>query len=147
MNIGADLTASEIVELLNMEPHPEGGCYVQTFRDENGGQRGHSTAIYYLLEQDQKSHWHRVIDASEVWLWHGGAPMELSISPDGKTVEKHLFGIDLKNDERPQAIVKANEWQSARPLGTWSLVSCTVAPGFQFEKFEMAPNDWAPSGA
>lgn len=128
-----------------MEPHPEGGWYVQTFRDTEGGTRGHSTAIYYLLEEGQRSHWHRVIDATEVWLWHGGAPMELSISKDGKSTEIHQLGLDLKNGERPQAIVQANEWQSAQPLGKWALVSCTVAPGFEFGKFEMAEPDWQPS--
>lgn len=145
MNLDKNLEPSDIVDILGMEPHPEGGWYVQTFRDREGGSRGNSTAIYYLLEEGQRSHWHRVIDATEVWLWHGGAPMELSISKDGISTEKHQLGLDLKNGERPQAIVLANEWQSAKPMGKWALVSCTVAPGFEFEKFEMAAPNWEPS--
>ena len=144
MTIDNVMTPKDIIETLNMQPHPEGGWYSETFRDANGGERGHSTAIYYLLERGQKSHWHRVIDASEVWLWHGGDLLELSTSKDGQTVQTHLLGLDLANGARPQAIVKANEWQSARPLGNWALVSCTVAPGFQFSSFEMAPDHWTP---
>lgn len=145
MNLNNNLEPSDIVDTLGMAPHPEGGWYVQTFRDSKGGVRGHSTAIYYLLEEGQRSHWHRVIDATEVWLWHGGAPMELSISKDGKSTQILQLGLDLKNGERPQAIVEANEWQSAKPLGKWALVSCTVAPGFEFGKFEMAAPNWEPS--
>lgn len=141
------LTAAEIIETLNMEPHPEGGYYIQTFRDEQGAPRGASTAIYYLLEKGQRSHWHKVTDASEVWLWHAGGALELSISDDGHETTKHILGMDLKAGERPQCIVKANAWQSAAPLGEWTLVSCTVAPGFEFSSFEMAPPDWKPSQA
>lgn len=141
------LTANEIIETLNMEPHPEGGYYIQTFRDEQGAPRGASTAIYYLLEKGQRSHWHKVTDASEVWLWHAGDALELSISNDGHETTKHILGMELKAGERPQCIVKANDWQSAAPLGEWTLVSCTVAPGFEFSSFEMAAPDWKPSRA
>lgn len=144
MNLTSNHQANEIVEILGMAPHPEGGWFVQTFKDSEGGTRGHSTAIYYLLEQGQRSHWHRVIDAAEIWLWHGGATMQLSIYKDGKDTEIHQLGLDLKNGERPQAIVPANVWQSAKPSGEWALVSCTVAPGFEFEKFEMAEPNWQP---
>jgi predicted cupin superfamily sugar epimerase len=139
------LTAAEIIKTLNMEPHPEGGYYVQTFRDEQGAPRGASTAIYYLLEKGQRSHWHKVKDASEVWLWHAGDALELNISDDGHETTSHILGMDLQAGERPQCIVKANAWQSAAPLGDWTLVSCTVAPGFVFSSFEMAPPDWEPS--
>lgn len=141
------LTAPAIIEILNMQPHPEGGYYHQTFRDEQGAPRGASTAIYYLLEKGQRSHWHKVTDASEVWLWHAGDALELNISDDGKTTSQHVLGMDLKSGQRPQCIVKADAWQSAAPLGDWTLVSCTVAPGFEFTSFEMAPPDWKPSGA
>lgn len=141
------LTANEIIQTLNMEPHPEGGYYIQTFRDEQDAPRGASTAIYYLLKKGQRSHWHKVIDASEVWLWHAGDALELSISDDGHETTRHILGMDLKSGERPQCIVKANAWQSAAPLGEWTLVSCTVAPGFEFSSFEMAPPDWKPSQA
>mmetsp|Transcript_312 Transcript_312/g.412 ORF Transcript_312/g.412 Transcript_312/m.412 type:complete len:166 (+) Transcript_312:3-500(+) len=141
------LTAPEIIKILNMQPHPEGGYYHQTFRDEQGAPRGASTAIYYLLEKGQRSHWHKVTDASEVWLWHAGDALELNISEDGKHTSRHVLGMDLKSGQRPQCIVKANAWQSAAPLGDWTLVSCTVAPGFEFTSFEMAPPDWKPSSA
>lgn len=139
-----ELSPREIIEILDMQPHPEGGFYAETFRDTNGAPRGASTAIYYLLETGQRSHWHRVTDASEAWLWHGGDPMRLKLSADGKQMSDHILGLNLKNGERPQVIVPANHWQSAEPLGDWALVSCTVAPGFEFSSFEMAPPDWAP---
>jgi len=118
------------------------------------------TSIYYLLERGQRSHWHRV-DADELWAWHAGAPMELSIasahdarseptSPAGalgrgvRTVTVHRLGMNLAGGERPQAVVPAHAWQSAQPLGDWSLLGCVVAPGFEFAHFEMAPPDWSP---
>lgn len=139
--------ARAIVETLGMKPHPEGGWYVETFRDASGGPRGHSTAIYYLLEQGDRSHWHRVLDASEAWHWHAGAPLQLSVSKDGNAVSVHRLGIDLAAGERPQAIVPAGWWQAAEPNGEFTLVGCTVAPGFEFSKFEMAPPGWSPKGA
>jgi predicted cupin superfamily sugar epimerase len=149
MNSFHNLDANDVIKELNMQPHPEGGWYIKTFRDEDGGNshgtRGNSTAIYYLLEKGQRSHWHKVIDASEVWLWHAGDTLELSISEDGKHVQKHALGMNLMSGERPQCVVNAGAWQSAAPLGAWTLVSCTVAPGFEFSSFEMAPDDWAPS--
>ena len=149
MNSFHNLDAKDVIKELNMQPHPEGGWYIQTFRDEDGGKdngsRGNSTAIYYLLEKGQRSHWHKVIDASEVWLWHAGDTLELSISEDGKQIDKHALGMNILNGERPQCVVGAGAWQSAAPMGDWTLVSCTVAPGFEFSSFEMAPDDWAPS--
>ena len=137
----------DIIRELNMQPHPEGGWYVQTFRDSPSEARGHSTAIYYMLEAGQRSHWHRVIDAAEVWHYHSGAPLALHLSEDGTESHTTMLGTDLINGERPQAIVRANWWQSAETTGNYTLVGCTVAPGFEFAKFEMAPPDWKPAKA
>jgi predicted cupin superfamily sugar epimerase len=139
------MNASEIITLLDLAPHPEGGWYRQTFRDESGGSRGHSTAIYYLLERGQRSHWHKVTDAAEVWHYYAGAPLVLRTSSDGRAVQRHLLGPDLAKGERPQALVPADVWQAAESLGDYTLVGCTVAPGFEFASFEMAPPDWSPS--
>ncbi|MFN3546846.1 MAG: cupin domain-containing protein [Mesorhizobium sp.] len=136
--------ARRIVEALGMRPHPEGGWYVETFRDAAGGPRGHSTAIYFLLERGQVSHWHLVRDAVEVWHHHAGAPLELSISVDARGVERLTLGPDILAGQRPQGIVPAGAWQSARSLGDWTLVGCTVAPGFDFAAFELAPPGWHP---
>ncbi|MGH6862453.1 MAG: cupin domain-containing protein [Phyllobacterium sp.] len=142
------LTAADIRRILDLQPHPEGGAYVQTFRDNRSewpvGGRGHSTAIYFLLEKGEVSAWHRVRDAAEVWHWYGGAPLLLSVKPDDGPVEKHRLGLDLVGGERPQAIVPAGHWQKAESLGDWSLVGCTVAPGFDFAQFEMAEPGWQP---
>jgi predicted cupin superfamily sugar epimerase len=137
------MTADEIIATLGLAPHPEGGWYVQTFVDgagENG--RARSTAIYFLLRAGERSHWHRV-DAVEIWHWHAGAPIELQISgTEGTTA--HVLGSDLLSGQRPQVMVPAHAWQSARSLGDWTLVGCTVAPGFRFEGFELAPPGWNP---
>ncbi|MBP2562869.1 putative cupin superfamily sugar epimerase [Neorhizobium galegae] len=138
------MTPEEIITTLGMQRHPEGGWYAETFRDGQGGPRGHSTAIYYLLEAGERSHWHRVRDASEIWHFYAGDPLLLRIS-DGRTVEEVTLGTDLAKGERPQAVVPENAWQAAEPLGRFTLVGCTVAPGFQFSSFEMAPPGWEPS--
>jgi len=138
------MTPQEIIAALGMQRHPEGGWYVETFRDSEGGSRGHSTAIYYLLEAGERSHWHRVRDAAEIWHFYAGDPLRLRIS-DGKTVEEVTLGIDLAKGARPQAVVPADAWQAAEPLGRFTLVGCTVAPGFEFSRFEMAPPGWEPS--
>lgn len=140
------MSPEEIIRELGMEPHPEGGWYVQTFRDTSGGARGHSTAIYYLLTRGQRSHWHRVHDAAEVWHYYAGAPLSLHRSEDGTTSETLTLGTDLSAGERPQAIIPANWWQSAESRGDFTLVGCTVAPGFEFSSFEMAPPGWKPGG-
>jgi predicted cupin superfamily sugar epimerase len=142
----ATVTPEDIVRELSMQPHPEGGWYVQTFRDGEGGARGHSTAIYYLLTRGQRSHWHRVRDAAEVWHHYAGAPLALHRSADGRTSETLTLGPDLLAGERPQAVIPADWWQSAETLGEFTLVGCTVAPGFEFASFEMAPPDWKPGG-
>jgi predicted cupin superfamily sugar epimerase len=140
---GATVQARDIVERLGMQPHPEGGWYVETYREPSAdGVRGACTAIYFLLEQGQRSHWHRV-DATEIWLWHAGAPLCLAIVGDDRREEVRLGG-DLEAGERPQATVPPGAWQSAEPLGAWALVSCVVAPAFAFSGFELAPAGWAP---
>jgi predicted cupin superfamily sugar epimerase len=138
------MSPDDIIRELSMQPHPEGGWYVQTFRDTEGGTRGHSTAIYYLLKAGQRSHWHRVRDAAEVWHHYAGAPLALHRAEDGSRSETLTLGTDILNGERPQAIVPANWWQSAESLGDYTLVGCTVSPGFEFSSFEMAPPDWTP---
>jgi len=132
-------TADEIIALLRLEPHPEGGHYRQTWMAEAApGARPSGTCIYFLLKAGERSHWHRV-DADEIWLWHAGAALELSISLSeaGPRLD-HRLGPDLLGQERPQIIVPARHWQAARSLGDWTLVSCTVSPGFRFEGFELA---------
>ena len=138
------MTADEIIATLGLQPHPEGGCYIETFRDANGSERGHSTAIYYLLKAGERSHWHRVKDAAEVWHFYAGSPLRLRLAKDGEAMREVILGVDLRNGERPQAVVVANEWQSAESLGDFTLIGCTVAPGFEFSKFEMAPPGWEP---
>lgn len=124
------MTADALIALLQLQPHPEGGAFAETFRDP------HSTAIYFLLRAGQRSHWHRVA-AAEGWHFYAGAPLELSI---GTTAV--ILGTDFENGQRPQAIVPANVWQAARTLGAWTLVGCTVSPPFTFERFELAPPDF-----
>jgi hypothetical protein len=139
-------SAAEIIATLGLEPHPEGGWYAETFRDAAGGPRGHSTAIYFLLEQGQLSAWHRVKDAAEVWHFYAGAPLALSMHEAGAgVVLEQVLGAALAAGERPQIVVPAGWWQSARSLGEWTLVGCTVAPGFDFAAFEMAEPGWQPS--
>lgn len=131
--------AAELIRALDLTPHPEGGWYAETHRSAaESGARAHVTAIYYLLQAGERSHWHRV-DATELWLWHAGAPLALSIA--AQTIR---LGPDIAAGEQPQAIVPPHAWQAAQSLGAWTLVSCVVAPGFQFEGFELAPPDWRP---
>jgi predicted cupin superfamily sugar epimerase len=139
------LRAVDVIRLLDLRPHPEGGHYRETFRDRPGSNgRAASTAIYFLLAAGERSHWHR-IDAVEVWHWHAGAALALHIAEAGATAIVRL-GPDLAAGERPQAVVPAGAWQAAESLGAWTLVGCTVAPGFDFGGFELAPPDWAPPG-
>jgi len=139
------MTAEEVVRLLGLAPHPEGGFYRETFRaPAPDGARAASTAIYYLLREGDVSAWHRVVDADEVWHHYAGAPLELTLS-DGRERTSLRLGPDLSAGERPQAVVPAGVWQAARPLGGWVLAGCTVAPGFAFSSFEMAPAGWSPA--
>lgn len=143
-----ELSAAEIIRLLDLEPHPEGGHFRETIRDTSpaAGTRALSTAIYFLLAADERSHWHKV-DAVEVWHHYAGAPLALEIAlSDTGPIERIILGKDLAAGERPQAAVPAGGWQAAESLGAWTLVGCTVAPGFDFAGFELAPKGWSPGG-
>ena len=135
-----DETAREIIRRLELQPHPEGGWYRQTWVGPEVGGRASGTAILFLLQAGERSHWHRV-DADEIWLWHAGAPLILSL---GQTVAQDLrLGPEVLGTEVVQAVVPAGWWQAARSTGAWSLVSCTVSPGFRFDGFELAPPGWS----
>ncbi|KAI0966106.1 DUF985 domain protein [Xylaria arbuscula] len=160
------LTAEQVIDALNLTPHPEKGYFIETFRDRDTfpytaaanatgnssdntpGNRPHSTCIYYLLKGESGlSHWHRVLDAVEVWHHYAGAPLQLSLAwDDGSAVRDVVLGKDLLSGHRPQVIVQKGEWQHAKSLGDWTLVGCTVAPAFVFESFDMAPPGWEPHG-
>ncbi|MEO5338676.1 MAG: cupin domain-containing protein [Magnetospirillum sp. WYHS-4] len=131
------MTPEAVVALLGLQPHPEGGHFREVFRDAA------STAIYFLLKAGERSHWHRV-DAAEAWHHYAGGPLELMVSPDGRTAIRQVLGQDLMAGERPFALVPPLAWQAARPLGGWTLVGCTVAPPFRFAGFELAPPGWEP---
>ena len=139
-----ELAADEVVRLLGLAPHPEGGHYRETFRDAAtaGAGRAASTAIYFLLRAGERSRWHRV-DAAEAWHWYLGAPLALSVATAGERTTLRL-GADLAAGERPQAVVPAGAWQRAESLGAWTLLGCTVAPGFAFSGFELAPAGFCP---
>ncbi len=140
------LKAEDVVRLLDLAPHPEGGWFRETFRDAPGPDgRTASTAIYYLLAEGQASAWHRVIDAVEIWHFHAGAPLALNLAPfAGGPATRIVLGPDLAAGQRPQGVVPAGDWQSAVSLGAWTLVGCTVAPGFEFDRFVLAPAEWSP---
>ncbi|MCD1636603.1 cupin domain-containing protein [Martelella mediterranea] len=138
------MTADAIIEALGLQPHPEGGWFAETFRDSAGGGRGASTLIYFLLKAGERSHWHRLHTAVEVWHYYAGAPLKLMRSADGKVVETQILGPDIANGERPQGVISAGSWQAAETTGDFTLVGCTVAPGFTFEDFELAEPGWAP---
>lgn len=130
--------ADRLIRLLDLKPHPEGGHFRETFRDASGGARAYSTAIYFLLKAGEASRWHRV-DAAEIWHFYRGAPLELRIGRN-----RYALGPDIDEAQVPQLVVPAGEWQSARSLGDYTLVGCTVAPGFEFSTFEMAPYGFEP---
>jgi predicted cupin superfamily sugar epimerase len=138
--------ASDIIARLELKPHPEGGHYRETFRDARADARGRacSTAIYFLLARGERSHWHR-IDAVEIWHYYSGDALTLRIANEGCAPHTITLGPDVAAGERPQAIVPAGAWQSAESTGNWSLVGCTVAPAFEFAKFELATRDWQPA--
>ena len=130
------MTADQIIARLNLTPHPEGGHYRQTWIADNDG-RPTGTCIYFLLKSGEASHWHRAA-ATEIWLYHSGAPLVLSIAEKetGPAVD-HLLTPDLTEGE-PQLIVPEHHWQAARSTGDFTLVSCTVSPGFDFAGFTLA---------
>lgn len=135
---------ARIISELGLAPHPEGGHFVETWRGPDGPDgRAIGTSIYYLLVAGERSHWHR-IDATEIWHFHGGDPLRLEIVTDDGARATHLLGTDLGAGERSQVVVPPGAWQSAEPLGAWTLVGCTVTPGFEPDHFELAPPDWSP---
>jgi uncharacterized protein len=139
------LSAADIIARLELKPHPEGGHFRETFRDPRTDADGRSlcTAIYFLLARGERSHWHR-IDAAEIWHFHAGQPLTLQIADDnGQRAIK--LGTELAAGEVPQVIVPPGAWQAAESTGDWTLVGCTVAPGFDFAKFELAPAGWTPT--
>ena len=139
------MNPEDIIAALQLEPHPEGGWYRETYRAKAVGfERATSTAIYYLLKAGERSHWHRVTDANEIWNWHAGSALRPSISSDGQTEISITLGADLARGEQPQAVVHQRAWQAAEPIDGWCLVSCIVAPGFEFDGLEMAPDGWSP---
>ena len=144
---GPPLDAAAVIALLGLVPHPEGGHYRETFRDPSEADgRSVGTAIYFLLRAGEASRWHR-IDAAEIWHWYAGAPIELRIAARAEDPPAaSVLGPDLASGSRPQLVVPSGYWQSARSLGGWTLAGCTVAPGFRFQGFELAPPDWSPGG-
>ena len=137
------MTADEIITRLGLAPHPEGGHYRETWvaaelvADQPDRPAG--TCIHFLLQDGETSHWHRV-DATEIWHFHAGAPLVLSMAEtDEGPRTDHRLGPDLAAQEAPQLIVPPHWWQAARSTGAWTLVSCTVSPGFRFEGFDLAP--------
>jgi predicted cupin superfamily sugar epimerase len=135
--------ADQIIAKLGLHPHPEGGWYRQTWVGPDlhigTNTRASGTAILFLLKAGERSHWHRV-DADEIWIWNAGAPLLLSL---GETVARDIrMGPDVLGEDQAQAVVPAGHWQAARSLGDWSLVTCTVSPGFRFEGFELADPDF-----
>jgi predicted cupin superfamily sugar epimerase len=142
-------SARLLIEELRLSPHPEGGWFRETWRaPEEDGERASATAIYFLLEAHQQSHWHKV-DAAEVWAWHAGDPLLLlhSVSPKGPVREVRL-GPDVIASDRPHFVIGAHEWQAAQPLpgqAGYTLLSCIVSPGFRFSGFTLAPPNWRPA--
>jgi predicted cupin superfamily sugar epimerase len=138
-------TAADIIAQLELRPHPEGGHYRETFRDQRTDEQGRarSTAIYFLLARGEVSQWHR-IDAIEIWHYYAGSALTLRIAYEGCLPHTVMLGPNVADGERPQAIVPAEAWQTAESTGDWTLVGCTVAPGFEFAKFELAPYGWVP---
>lgn len=162
------VSADAVIAKLGLIPHPEGGHYRETFRDTvtATGQRAASSAILFLLKAGERSRWHRVLDAAEVWHWHAGMPLELAIAPPGGRARIVLLGADLAAGQIPQAVVPAGHWQQAAPSSVgpssvanrvsgkraetgvnYALVGCTVAPAFLFDRFEMAPVGFEPEWA
>jgi predicted cupin superfamily sugar epimerase len=139
-------TAGTLIARLGMRPHPEGGHYVETWRAAaDDGARPAGSAILFLLQAGERSAWHRV-DAAEIWHFHAGDPLELSLAAASGDLpaERHVLGSEILEGQRPQIVVPADDWQSARTLGSWTLVGCTVSPAFRFETFELAPPGWEP---
>ena len=132
------MTAEQIISELNMQPHPEGGWYVELWRGDEEPRAAYSS-IYFLLKAGEKSRWHTV-DAAEIWHYHAGAPLLLRRSKTATgPAEVLTLGDDIVAGQRPQHLIRPREWQAAESTGEWTLVGCTVAPGFEFAGFELAP--------
>lgn len=142
-----DTAAADLIAALALAPHPEGGHYREMLRlPAAPGERSAMTAILFLLDAGERSHWHRV-DAAELWLWHAGAPLTLAVARGGDaTPDTHRLGSDVLAGEAPQVLVPPGAWQSAEAAGGWALVSCVVSPGFDFAGFELAAPGWTPAG-
>lgn len=140
--------AQAIIDRLALQPHPEGGWYRETWRaDAAEGARASATAIYFLLEAGQRSHWHRV-DAAELWLWHAGSALALGTAPrDAGPVAEIRLGPDIIAGEAPQHLIPPGHWQATAAEEGWALVSCIVSPAFDFAGFELAAEGWAPGMA
>jgi predicted cupin superfamily sugar epimerase len=139
-------SAAAVIAALGLAAHPEGGHYREVWRDlPAGGGRGAGTAIHFLLDATERSHWHRV-DAAECWFWQGGGPLVLSLSQHGTRCDAEVtLGPDLAAGHALMGVVPQGWWQAARPAGgRWCLVSCTVSPAFDFAGFELAPPGWEP---
>lgn len=133
------MTADEVIATLGLQPHPEGGWFRQTWEAANEG-RATGTCIYFMLKAGERSHWHRVTDATEFWIWNAGAPLRLWLAEsDAGPARAQVLGPDLAAGERPQGMVPPDWWQAAESLGDWTLLSCTVSPGFRFDRFVLAP--------
>jgi predicted cupin superfamily sugar epimerase len=139
--------AQSLIRTLGLRPHPEGGWYRETWRAEAPqGERAAATAILFLLEHGQSSHWHRV-DASELWLFHAGSPLLLRTAHgDTGPIRETRLGSDVLAGDQPQWRVEPHEWQAAEADRGWALVSCIVSPAFEFSGFTLAPPGWAPGG-
>ena len=136
--------AEAVRDALALSPHPEGGYYRELWRDRPAaGGRGAATSILFLLAAGERSHWHRV-DAAEIWLWQAGAPLALGLWQSGAPRQDIRLGPGAAEGEMLQAVVPMRVWQEASTLGAWSLVSCVVAPAFEFAGFELAPTGWTP---
>ena len=132
--------SNEIIKKLKMIPHPEGGYFVESFRDKSNA----VSLIYYLLKKNQMSHWHR-LTKNEILHFYQGDPLDISISCDGKTIKKITLGKNIYNNENMHFVVNANSWFSMKTKGEFSLIGCTVSPAFSYQDFEIAPQNWKPS--
>tara|TARA_R110002096_G_scaffold164059_4_gene331734 strand:- start:2541 stop:2993 length:453 start_codon:yes stop_codon:yes gene_type:complete len=141
-------TVQDLIENLELSPHPEGGYYKRTFQNKEGPKgRGHATAIYYLLEGGSFNKWHK-IDSDELWFWHAGATLTLETAHNDKGVQSHTLGPNVLAGELPQLLAPAHKWQRAKSNGDWTLVSCSVSPGFTFENYDLIEDpNWQPDTA
>ena len=129
----------ELIKKLKMIPHPEGGYFVESFRDKENN----VSLIYYLLKKNQRSHWHR-LKKNEILHFYQGDPMLIYVSSDGLTSNTIILGNDINKKENMHVVIKAGSWFSMRSNGKYSLIGCTVSPGFNYSDFELAPKNWRP---